>query len=126
MPRCGSIQPVDLASPVKRQFAGDDFDELKICVGSAVRRDASHHQAAKIIAKAPTSAAPLNAPRPAARPMSITSRFTIGQRSDRTFQLGLSFRKPGCKMFGPGVYPSIVAVFSTTKALIAKDSRNVA
>src|SRR5262249_16381202 len=44
---------------------------------AAVRRDASHHQAATIMAKAPTSAAPLNAPRPAARPMSITGRFTI-------------------------------------------------
>src|SRR5207248_886464 len=42
------------------------------------------------MAKAPTSAAALNAPRPAARPMSNTCRFTIGQRLDRTFQLGLS------------------------------------
>src|SRR6516165_11740775 len=40
--------------------------------------------------KAPTSAAPLKAPRPAARPMSIMCRFTIGKRLDRTFQLGLS------------------------------------
>src|SRR5215469_12028166 len=43
---------------------------------AAVRRYAFHHQAATIMAKAPTSAAPLNAPRPAARPMSITFRFT--------------------------------------------------
>src|SRR5215831_18607271 len=56
---------------------------------AAVRRDASHHQAATIMPKAPTSAAPLNAPRPAARPMSIMCRFTIGQRLDRTFQFGL-------------------------------------
>ena len=45
----------DLAPPVKRQFAGDDFDELKICVRGrreAVRRDASHHQVATIMPKA--------------------------------------------------------------------------
>jgi hypothetical protein len=47
---------------------------------AAVRRDASHHQAAMIMAKAPTSAAPLNAPRPATRPTSISCRFTIGKR----------------------------------------------
>src|SRR5436305_14121282 len=58
----------------------------------AVRRDASHHQVATIMAKAPTSAAPLNAPRPAARPMSIRCRFPIGQQLDRTFQLGVSRR----------------------------------
>src|SRR5205814_2237893 len=52
---------------------------------AAVRRDASHHQAATIRAKAPTSAALLNAPRPAARLMSKTCRFTIGQWLDRTF-----------------------------------------
>src|ERR1700751_3597461 len=53
-------------------------------------RDAAHHQAAMIMAKAPASAAALNAPRPAARPAMITCRFTIGQRLDRTFELGLS------------------------------------
>lgn len=29
-----SQRAFDLASPIKRQFAGDDFDELKICVRS--------------------------------------------------------------------------------------------
>src|SRR5437764_15411201 len=42
------------------------------------------------MAKAPTSAAPLNAPRPAARPTNIRCCFTIGQQLDRTFQLGVS------------------------------------
>jgi len=68
-----------------------DFDELKICVRSRREegrvpppgRDDNGRSRRK-------SAAPLNAPRPAARPMSITCRFTIGQRLDRTFQLGLS------------------------------------
>ena len=77
----------DLAPPVKRQCAGDDFDELKISSAAAVRRDASHHQAATIMTNAPTSAAPLNAPRPAARPMSITCLFTIGQRLGPHVQL---------------------------------------
>jgi len=54
---------------------------------AAVRRDASHHQAATIMTNAPTSAAPLNAPRPAARPMSITCLFTIGQRLGPHVQL---------------------------------------
>jgi hypothetical protein len=67
----------DLAPPVKRQFAGYDFDELKICVRSLREEGRVPHQAATIMAKAPTSAAPLNAPRPAARPMNITCRFTI-------------------------------------------------
>src|SRR5271170_7881606 len=65
------------------------------------------------MAKAPTSAAALNAPRPAARPMSITCRFTIDQRLDRTFQLGLSrvtndrraLPEPSCYPAGPSCAP---------------------
>lgn len=45
---------------------------------AAVRSEASHHQAAIIMTKAPISAAPLNAPRPTARPMSIMCRFMMG------------------------------------------------
>src|SRR5436190_21428772 len=37
----------DLAPPVKRQFAGDDFDELKLCVRSA-RPVAGHKRSSRI------------------------------------------------------------------------------
>src|SRR5262249_14418158 len=54
---------------------------------AVVGSDASHHQVATMIAKAPMSAAPLNAPRPAARPARIRCRFTISKRRDRTVPL---------------------------------------
>lgn len=54
----------------------------------AVRRDASHHQAAMMTAKAPTSAAPLNAPRSAALQTSMRCRFTIRSTAGPHDQLG--------------------------------------
>jgi hypothetical protein len=54
---------------------------------AAVSSDASRHQLATIIAKPPMSAAPLNAPQPAARPTRIRCRFTINKRRDRTVPL---------------------------------------
>jgi hypothetical protein len=102
-----------LLPQVKRQFAGDDFDELKICVRS--RREegrvpppgrddngesADEHSGLECAA--------------AARPMSITFRFTIDQRLDRTFQPGLSrvtndrraLPEPSCYPAGPSCAPN--------------------
>ena len=79
---------LNLAPPVERQYAGDGFDELKVLVRGCREKEASHHQATTMITKAPTSAAPLKTPRPAALPTSIMCRFMVDQRLEGTLQFG--------------------------------------